>query len=188
MMRRLNNNRGFSMLEMVLALVMGALIVGATSTTLLDNVDSYTFIANRKSALGDARYAMNRISSEFLKMGSSSVASHITSIDAACLSAGGISFTDNTGAAAGFYVTTNGTGLGLYRGDCRDGVGDQLLVDDVTSFTLTYYDSTGATTATIDNITRIKFTLKTAPSRNEGNVVLTTTVTPRQLIGYTNYQ
>lgn len=172
------------MLEMVLALVMGALIVGATSSTLLDNVDSYTFIANRKSALGDARYAMNRISSEFLKMGSSSIAS----IDAACLSAGGISFTDSTGAAAGFYVTTNGTGLGLYRGDCRDGVGDQLLVDDVTSFTLIYYDSDGATTTTIADIKRIKFTLKTAPSRNEGNVVLTTTVTPRQLIGYTNYQ
>jgi Tfp pilus assembly protein PilW len=185
MIKRLKSSGGFSMLEMVLALVMGSLIVGATSQSLLDNVDSYTFIANRKSALGDARYAMNRMTQELLKVKSTSNLT-ISNIK-------GVQFNDDTGTSVGFYIDSNGaSGNALWRGDVSDGTADdQKLVDNISVFNVSYYDANGATVATNGDSTlvkRITIQLSTAAIGNEGSVSLQTTVTPRDFIGYANYQ
>lgn len=185
MIKRLKNNGGFSMLEMVLALVMGSLIVGATSQSLLDNVDSYTFIANRKSALGDARYAMNRMTQELLKVKSTSNLTISNPL--------GIQFNDDTGTAVGFYMSGNGSsGNALWRGDVSDGTADdQKLVDNISAFNVSYFDANNVAVATSGDATtvkRITIQLSTAAIGNEGSVSLQTTVTPRDFIGYANYQ
>lgn len=190
MLKRLKNNRGFSMLEMVLALVMGSLIVGATSQSLLDNAQSYTFIANRKSALGDARYAMNRMTQDILRLKSAGLV---------ISSPLGIQFTDTDGATpTGFYWAANSSGSGnaLWRGDLSDGTADdQILIDNVSSFNVTYYDQANNALATTDDpaeVRRIRIQLSTAAIEqggvNEGSVTLQTTVTPRDFIGYNGYQ
>lgn len=190
MFMRLKNNRGFSMLEMVLALVMGALIVGATSQSLLDNVDSYTFIANRKSALGDARFAMNRMTQDFLKLNSNDSELNIAPGGTAAI---GLTFKasyDEDCDQCGYYMAANGSGgNALWRGNGTDAdQPDQILVDNISAFTLTYRDENNVITADPTLVRRITIVLSTAEVSNEGSVTLQTTVAPRSYIGYANYQ
>lgn len=165
------------MIETVLALVVGAMIVGVTTESMLNNVDSYTFIANRKAALGDARYAMNRISQELLTVNTGNLTTTGSTK---------IIFTDDSGASVEFKLAANGTKLGIFRNA-------DLLVDNVSSFTFAYYDSNGTqldplAAGTPAAAKRIKFTVTTQAVDNEGNITLSTIVTPRDFIGYNNYQ
>jgi hypothetical protein len=176
MIRRLKNSKGFTLVEAVLGLVMGAMVLGVTSQTLLNNMDSYTFVANRKSALGDARYAMDRMSYELLR---------VDSADLVAIEPTRIRFTDDTGTLTSFRLGTNGDTLALFRDT-------DLLVDKISSFALTYLDNDGNTVApdavNIPQVKRIKITLTTEEVDDEGQITLSTTVTPRVFIGYSNYQ
>lgn len=177
MMQRLKRTGGFSLIEVVLALVISAMVVGVTTEGMLNSVDSYSFIANRKSALGDVRYAMNRISEDMLRVNSG---------DITTTNATEIRFTDETAAATSYRLATNGSGLGVFRGA-------DLMVDKVSAFTVAYYDGNGNVLdptlgGTPSNTRRVKFTITTAPVSGEGSVTLTSTVTPREFLGYNNYQ
>lgn len=165
------------MIEVVLALVVGAMIVGITTESMINNVDSYVFLANRKAALGDARYAMNRISQELLTVNTG----NITTTNGTK-----IVFTSDAATSVEFKLAANGSKLGIFRNS-------DLLVDNVSSFTFAYYDANGAqldplAAGTPAATKRIKFTITTQAVDNEGNVTLSTIVTPRDFIGYNNYQ
>lgn len=175
-MKQLRNQNGFSLLELILALLVGGIVIGVSSQTLVSNVDSYSFITNRKAALGDVRYAINRISHELLRIGESD----LQNIDSTR-----IDFYDSDGTLANFRLGTNGANLGLFRGS-------DLLVDRVSTFSLEYYDGDGnvvsPTSGNETLVKRIKMTITTEPKNDEGSITLSTVVTPRVFIGYSNYQ
>lgn len=175
-MKRLKNNRGFSLIETVLGLCLGVAVLGLTSDALINNFDAATYISERKSELGDGRYAMNRMTDELL---------HVETADISSIQATQISFVSQSGESTNFRLAANGSEMGLYRGD-------NLLVDHVTSFELTYYDANGAEIAAdlaqIPNLRRIKVSLTTGQSDGENNIVLSTLITPRVFVGYSSYQ
>lgn len=176
-MKKLCNNRGFSMIEVILALVIGAMTVGITTESMINNVDSYVFLANRKAALGDVRYAMNRISQELLTVNTG----NITTTNGTK-----VIFVNDSATNVEFKLAANGSKLGVFRNA-------DLLVDNVSSFTFIYYDANGTqldplSAATPAATRRIKFTITTQALDNEGNITLSTIVTPRDFIGYNNYQ
>ena len=175
-MKHFNNNHGFSLIETVLGLCMGVAVLGITSSTMLNNFDAGTYITERKAEIGDARYAMSRITDELL---------HVETADISNIQATQISFVSQSGESTNFRLAANGSGMGLYRGN-------NLLVDKVASFGLTYYDADGnavaADAAQIPNVRRIKVSLTTGDSGGESNLALSTTITPRIFVGYSSYQ
>ncbi|MDO8518976.1 MAG: prepilin-type N-terminal cleavage/methylation domain-containing protein [Deltaproteobacteria bacterium] len=165
------NNRGFTMIEMVLYMVVAAIITGVTVHVMRTHVNAYSFITNRHTALSDVSYALNRMSYELLR---------VETAEITAIAADSIDFTDDDGNAASFETAANADGTGLYRGD-------ELLISPVTSFDLVYYDLNGIETNVIADVRSIKMTVVTAPQDTEGSITLSTMVTPRAFV-YENYQ
>ena len=179
MIKKLSNQRGFTLIELVLSisimLLMGAFIadfMGSQTRNLM-------FVANRAEALGDARYAINRINYELMRVDPKT---EITSFTGTT-----IYFRDDTGVNTSYRMDTmvGAGGLGLYRGTT-------LLVGFIDSFAITYYGSTGAVlnpaTAAANQIVRMQVKIVTASDQGEGKMALQTAVTPRSVIGYENFQ
>ncbi len=178
MMKRLSNQLGFTLIDLILSisimLLMGAFIaefMGTQTKTLMN-------VANRQEAMGDARFALNRISYELMRV---DPATEITAFTGTT-----VYFRDDTGVNTSFRMDTIiGGGLGLYRGTT-------LLLGYIDSFTITYYNSAGAVlnpaTATANQIVRMRVKIVTADDEGEGKRALQTAVTPRSVIGYENFQ
>lgn len=178
MIKKFSNQRGFTIVELVLSIaimmLMGAFIVSFMGS----QVKSMMFVADRSESLGDARYALNRISYELMRVDPTT---EITSFTATTLY-----FRDDTGVNTSFRMDTMAGGIGLYRGTT-------LLVGHIDSFLITYYDSTGAalnlaSAPAASTIKRIRVKIVTANNQGEGKIALQTAVTPRSVIGYENFQ
>lgn len=176
MVNKMKNEKGFSLTEVVLTLVIASLIAAASSQTLFNNMDSYASIANRRSTVSDARHSMNQISSELRGLTTSEIQG---------VTATQINFADSNGSNTSFRLDTNGNTLAVYRGN-------DILLDRVNSFVLNYYNDQGQEInpdpQNIANIRRIKVSISAAPVSEEGQIALSTIITPRQFIGFANYQ
>lgn len=174
--RYIRDQRGFTLLELVLSIVVGGVIFGIASETLVRQADTYSFIANRKNSIADVRFGMNKISHELLRLETS---------DIQAISPTGISFLDENGQGASFSLGQDGSSLSVYRGN-------DALVEDVASIDFEYHNGDGevidAVDANIDDVRRIKVTITTEPKGDEGAISISTTVVPRSFIGYANYQ
>lgn len=175
-MQNIKNQNGFSLTEVVLTLVVATMIAGVSSQTMMNNVGSYAFMASRRATVADSRHSMNQISYELRGLTTAEV-TEITPTK--------ISFNDSSGSSTNFRLATNGSTLAVFRGN-------EVLLDRVNSFVLNYYNDQGqelsAEAGNIPNIRRIKVSIVTAPVSNEGQITLSTVITPRQFIGYANYQ
>lgn len=171
------NQNGFTMIDLILSIAVLALITTFISEFFINQTTSYMFVANRQEAIGDARHALNKIQYEMLRVDPTS---EISSYDI-----NEIYFTDSSSASNSFRLNTAGSGLGIY-------MGSDLLMAGVDDFTLTYYDSSGATldpaSDPASDIARIQIQITATEEHNEGNITLQTTVTPRSVIGYNNFQ
>lgn len=176
MFKSLKGQRGFTLLELVLSIVVGGVIFGIASETLVRQADTYSFIANRKNSIADVRYGMNKISHELLRL---------ETADIQGISPTGISFIDENGQNASFSLGADGSSLAVYRGN-------DALVEDVASIDFEYHNGDGdvidAVDNNIDEVRRIKVTITTEPKGDEGAISISTTVVPRSFIGYANYQ
>lgn len=176
MQRVIKNRNGFSLIELILALFVGTLLIGLTFETVINNVDSYAFQADRRSAMADARQALNRMSHELLRIESADI-SNITPTM--------ISFFDEDNNYTDFRLTTNNGNLVVMRGS-------QILVDRVSSLTFNYYDETGTSITpdpvNINLVRQIEMSLSTISINEEGTITLTTKVTPRSFVGYSGYE
>lgn len=175
-MRFLKNHRGFTLVEVVLALVLGTIFMTTSSSMILNNIDSYQFQTSRKAALSDVRYALNRISRELRYLETTDI-TNIFSVK--------IDFLDETGTATNFRLVTSSGNLSLYRGTL-------VLIDRISSFSIKYYDDQGielvADPASIPSVRRIKVSIASEPVAQEGVITLTTTITPRDFLDYNNYR
>lgn len=173
--KQLKNKNGFSLVELILALLLGVLFVGFGAKLVTDNIDLYTGMTARKASLADTRQAIDRMSYE-LRLVQENGITNISPTE--------IYFMDAQGQNTSFRLGTNGPALSIYRGN-------DLIVDRVSSFVVNYYDANGTEILpapnTITDVKRIKLNIVTDEVNNEGNIVLSTMVIPRNFIGYSNY-
>lgn len=175
MISRLRNNRGFTLVEIVMYITIAGLGLGVAYEAFTSQVDSYSFIAQRKMAMTDARYAVNRMTYELMRVESDDITS-ITDHQ--------ISFTDLNDASTNFQLSGSGDSQALYRGS-------EKLLDHVKTFDVKYYDEDGnqleANDANVSQVRKFEITITTAEQGEEGEVSLSTTITPRAFV-YDNYQ
>lgn len=55
------NNKGFSLIEMIMVIVLLSIIAGISAMILLEGIDGWMATAPRKEALGEVRMAMERV-------------------------------------------------------------------------------------------------------------------------------
>lgn len=172
---RLRSARGFTLVEIVMYIVLAGLGMGVAYQSFVGQVDSYAFLAQRKATLADARYAMNRMTYELLR---------VETADISAISADGIYFTDQNGNNTSFKLEATGDSLAINRGT-------EKLLDHVQEFAIKYYDESDteldAHEGNIASVRRIEISITTKEQGNEGDLNLTTKITPREYI-YANYQ
>lgn len=179
MLKKLSNERGFTLVDLILSVSIMFLMGSFIAEFMGSQFKNLMFVANRQEALGDARYAINRMSYDLMRVDPKTEITAFTGTS--------INFLDENGAAASYRmdVLAGGAGIAIYRGTT-------LLVGYVDSFNITYYDSSGAAlnpaTAAANQIVRMQIKIVTASDQGEGKMSLQTAVTPRSVIGYENFK
>lgn len=171
----LKDKTGFSLFELILALLIGSLVLFGSFSLMNNYLSGYAFLANRKSALSDIRHAANRIASELMLLETSDISS---------ISSTRLDFTDENGNATHYRLDTNGPDLAIFRGG-------NLLVDRVQSLEIAYMDGNGNALPTlpssINSIRRIGVKIESEPLDQEGAIIIKKIITPRNFIGYENF-
>ncbi len=171
--RKNKMQKGFTLIESLLGMVMMSIVILAFASIARLSVDSYSLIVARKEAMSQARYALNRITQE------------LVSIDPAAITAianTSISFNDSVGTPTNFRSqSTNGV-LQIYRGT-------DLLANNVSSFSFTYYDAAGnvISDGNISNLRRILVDMGVNSSNGYSDMKMRGEVYPRNYY-YTNFQ
>lgn len=172
---RLNEAQGASFVEIILTLVVAGVIAATASHTMINNVDSYSHISNRRSAISDVRHSFNEMARELRALSLAKIVSIGTTT---------FRFVDAQGFNTEYRLDVTGNGLGLYRGD-------ELMYDRISTLSFSYYDDDGTEvppqSQNIPRVKRIKLSLVTQPVDGEGRVTVDAMVIPRDYIGYTSY-
>ena len=170
-MKIFGNQKGLSYMEMVLTISLGSIIMMMAAGAMTTQVTTYSMVATRQADIMDARYALNRIAGELLR---------VKTADITAIAADQIDFVDSGGTPANFSMGIYNGAPALYRGA-------ELLLPETQSFSIIYYDSLGVTTTNIPDIRQFEVAVTTADSGEEGSLVLTTRIVPREYL-YANYQ
>ena len=170
-----SNQKGISLVEIVLFITLSSIIGGVTMHVISNQVSAYSFITNTQNNLSDARSALTLISNELLHLDEGAI------LDATDTS---IDFVDYNSNTTDFHTANNNGNTALMRGD-------KILLAAVESFALTYYDQNNNVIANpstnVSDIRKIQISFTTKALGNEGTLALTTTLTPRHFI-YEDYQ
>lgn len=180
-MKSLKNNNGFTLLEIIVALAISAIMFGLAAETLINQAEISSFISGRKTSIADLRHALGLMTDEL---------QHINTADIIDISSTKIEFYDEEGNATCYELGADGSDLAIYRGN------DDVLLPHVNDFDIEYQDGDGNTLSlTPDQIAtsiaetrRIKLSITTEPKGNKGTITLNSLVIPREFLGYSNYQ
>jgi len=171
----LKDKKGFSLFELILALLIGSLVIFGSFSLMNDYLSGYAFLANRKSALSDIKHAVNRIASELIVLETSDISN---------ISSTRLDFTDEDGNLTHYRLDAVGPDLAIFR----DG---DLLVDRVRDFEIAYMDGNGnalpALPSSINAIRKIGVRIESQPLDQEGTIIIKKIITPRHFIGYENF-
>ena len=159
------------MIETVLSIPLISIVFALASQVMMTQLDSYEMVANRQGELTDTRYSLNRVADELL---------YLKTSDVLAISSTSIDFVDKDGNDTSFEEVTTGGTTSLMRGD------DELL-SEISSFTLTYLDSAGATTTDINQLRQIQVSITTQAIGTTPGLTLSTTIIPRNFV-YASYQ
>ncbi len=117
--------RGFTLIETLLGIVVMGIVMLAFASIARLSVDSYSLIVDRKEAMSQARYALNRITQELVSINPASITS---------ISSTNLSFNDSVGNPTNFRSQTTSGVVQIFRGN-------DLLATNVSSFGFVYYDA-----------------------------------------------
>lgn len=150
------NAKGFTLVEIIAALVIGGIILAAAGMGVVKVTEGLVFTQKNAATAIKAQITLNRIEKEL----------HIaTNISSASLSS--LTFTNNKGGGTATYtLCRNGNHINLVDlgtgSTCDDG---DSLIDNVTALTFAYLESNGTTEASpleAAKIIEVAFTLSGA--------------------------
>lgn len=121
------DERGFTLMESLLSLVIVGIISLAFASVFLLALDGFSRIASRKETLANARYGVNRIAAELIAVQPSQILAISPTL---------FRFVDQGGNVTDFHSQSESGVVHLYRGA-------DLLARNLTSFSLSYYDAAG---------------------------------------------
>ena len=174
--QHIGTSKGFTLIEIILTMLIITIVFGVAAEVLLQQADAYSYVNNRKSALQDVRYGMYEMKVELEKMQSTGLNS-ITST--------AIAFIDDKGVGTDFHLGSHGSDMAVYHGT-------EILIDCVAGFGIDYYDANGLvlvpSSTTKAQVRRIKFNVSTEEQGSEGQINMSMQVTPRDFLGYKNFQ
>lgn len=168
---KVQNSKGFSFVETTLYVSVASIIMATASQAMMSQIESYSQLTQTQTEVMDTHYALHSIANELLR---------VDSTDIIAIASSQIDFVDANGTTTKFTT-------GTYKGHTALFRGSDVLLPDIQSFTMTYYDEHGHQTNNISNVRQYKVTIKTVQTGKEGVVNLTTTVTPREFL-YANYK
>lgn len=154
----MKNKKGFTTVELVLVLAILGVMAFLLSPTMLSALRSYDIIQSRKELVNQGRAAMERMAAEISYIQSASDV-----VDVSSSTSFQFEYPDGT------PITYSLSGTSLMRGA-------DILADNISSLTFTYYDGTGATTSTAANVRRIKIGLVLDDPGDHGTLSLSTQV------------
>jgi prepilin-type N-terminal cleavage/methylation domain-containing protein len=131
---------GFTLMELVVAMALVALLFAAGTNMLGDTMNTAYYVTHNHSSGSKARYAAERLTREIREMAFGAFGYSITTKTATSLS---FSKEDGTTVA---IVASGGTLTLRYAGTTS------TLADDVSSFALAYLDQLGAATGSNEDI------------------------------------
>ena len=161
------NNKGFTMVETILAMLLVAILFTLSSVILNRGIASYTMVTDREGTLDEIRYGIERMFREIQRIDQGEVNS---------IGATQIAFVDVLGNSTDFHLTGNI----LYRGADK-------LMNNVTSFGVTGYDNTGAVTTQATSVRRVLLVLSATPNGQTDPITLRTAAFLRNYT-YDTYQ
>lgn len=162
--------KGFTLVEIVLTITMIAILFTVTSLVLSQGLDSYSHISKRAATLQEARYALERMSRELVRVGDENN-TNIQNIQN-----DQITFVDSGGNTANF----NFSNQTLWRGSDR-------LLDNVTAVTFTGFRDNGNTTNSGQQTRRVRIELTALPQGETVPISLRTDIFIRNYL-YENFQ
>jgi len=193
-----NNEKGFTLIEMLISMAIGLIIIAALSSTFILQREAYDDQEQIAAMVQNARAAMDMITRE-IRMGG---------YDPTGAGFNGIPY--NAGQLQILADIDDDTGTGVSDGDTNDsneditytydntnlqidrntGGGAQPFAEDIQAFTFSYLDSSGNTTTTTSAIRQIEITITARTAKPDGDYTpnsgyrtytLTSLITPRNL-------
>jgi prepilin-type N-terminal cleavage/methylation domain-containing protein len=155
----MNNERGFTLAELMVAMAVMALLLAGIFVTLREGQSSYQYGAGRAEVQQNARVALDRMLRELR------TASTITTATAADLK---FTYLDETSTSITVEYTLSGTpsaGNPVQLRRNQTGAANQpdVLIGGVNALTFTYYDFNNAVTTTAANVRSIDIQITTVP-------------------------
>ena|SRR3989338_1357498 len=150
--QELKRQRGFTLVELILVMVLIGAIFAVGSIILLRALDSYQYTTERAALLERSRYCVDRVVREFQLLGTG---------DLTNVGATSIQFVDDLG---------NNTSFNLNGTDLRRG--NDVLCSNVTNLAFTCYNSTGGVTGSAVQTRRLRIDLTVQGGGTAGTVVL----------------
>ncbi|MBU0504850.1 MAG: hypothetical protein ABII18_07755 [bacterium] len=166
--KNISSSQGFSSVELILGIIISVAITMVSIQTISSHTDAFNFVAARKTAVADVRFAVAKITAEFEKIGDGD----ITDIQAS-----EFTYTNSAEGPVTYRLFNNN----LLRNN-------DLLLKKVDALVFRYFQLNGSpltpTSNNIPDVKRIKVTIKTLPSTDEGSIVMAAYVVPRRFLGY----
>jgi hypothetical protein len=160
--------QGFSSVELILGIVISIIITMVSIQTISTHTDAFKFVAARKTTIADVRFALAKMTAEFEK---------IADGDITAIQTNEFTFSNSAEGPVTYKLFNNS----LLRNN-------DLLLEKVSSLSFEYFQLNGTsltpTSNNIPEVKRIKVTIKTLPSTDEGSIVMATYVVPRRFLGY----
>lgn len=150
--------RGFTLVEMVLSIALIGVLAGVLGVALFQGVKGFDLVSSRKSALAQARLAMERMVREMRLIQQSSDVVNVGSSTQF-----GFEYPDGTPIA---YSLSGGN---LVRNT-------DVLARNVNALTFTYLDSAGTVTATAAQVRSVRVQLTLNAPHAQGTLTLRTQV------------
>lgn len=161
--------RGFTMPELILAMVVTAIMALALAPLLTQGVNTYVLVSSRSRLVHDIRHALNRMSGEVLHIGPGNIM---------LIQPQRLSFVDAQGGPADYGLVANGARGAIYRTAIP-------LLRNVNNLQFIYYDRYGNVTNIPANVRRIVMQI-TANAPLAGTMTLQSEVFPRRFV-YNNF-
>lgn len=181
-----NNERGFTLIEMLISMAIGLIIIIALSSTFLLQRDAYDDQEQIAEMVQNARAAMDMMTREIRMAGYNPAGA---SFDGIPYNAGQLQIRADLDGDGN--ITGQENIIYIYDAidlqiDRNIGAGNYPFAENIQTFTFSYLDSSGNVTITTSDIRQIEITItaRTAePSRTYGyrNYTLTSVITPRNL-------